>query len=160
MLDNIMKLKEGKYTLERFAEEQCITRESALNLLTKLKKQGYVTVRGGGKRKRIYTVTKLPKREANGFYKIVNKYSPEKLQPKFEHYVYGTYTTEHAIIDGIKIGDVRTKEATKHLFRHITNWKRLFDLAKKEKVEKEIINLYKLARKTTKCKRMPKRYYK
>ena len=154
-----MKFKEGKYTLERFMKERGIKRGSALNLLIKLKKQGYVKVDGGGKRKRIYSLTTLPKREANGFYKIINKYSPEKLQPKFEHYVYGNYSIEHAIIDGIKIGDIRTKEATKHLFRHIISWKRLFDLAKKEKLEREIINLYKIARKTTKCKRMPKRYF-
>jgi len=154
-----MKLKEGKYTLEKFAEKHGITRESALNLLTKLKKAKYITVSGGGKMKRIYTLTKLPKRETNGFYKVVNKYSPEKLQPKFEHYIYGNYSIEHAVIEGIKIGDIRTKEATMHLFRHITNWKKLFDLAKKERLEKELLSLYALARKTTKCKKMPKRYY-
>jgi len=155
-----MIIKEGKYTIEKFATENDLTRQSAINLLSKLKKEGYVNVSGGGKQKRIYTISKLPKKRTNGFYNIINKYSPEKLQPKFEHYVNGNYTIEHAIIDGIKIGDTRTLDATTHLFRHITDWKRLFDLAKKDQLEKELIKLYTKAIKTTKCKRIPKRYMK
>lgn len=153
-----MKFKEGKYTAELFAKENRLSRQSAINLLSKLKRKGYVEVAGGGKQKRIYTLHKLPKKKTNGFYDIVNKYSPEKLQPKFEHYVNGRYTIEQAIIDGIRIGDVRTIEATLYLFRHVTNWKRLFDIAKKEKLEKQVIELYKKARLTLKCRRMPRRY--
>lgn len=153
-----MKIKPGLYTVERFAEERNISRQSALNLLAKLKREGYVIVAGGGREKRLYAVSALPRKKTNGFYDIVNTYSPEKLQPKFEHYVNGNYTIEHAIIDGLKIGDVRTKEATMHLFRHVTNWKRLFDLAKKNKMEKDVITLYEKARRTTKTKRMPRRY--
>jgi hypothetical protein len=155
-----MNFREGKYTVERFAEENHLTRQSALNLLSKLKKQGIVTISGGGKQKRIYTVHHLPKKKTNGFYDIINKYSPEKLQPRFEHYVNGIYTIEHAIIDGIRIGDTRTLEATKYLFKHVTNWKRLFELAKKEKLEENIVTLYHRARQTTKCKRILERYNK
>jgi hypothetical protein len=155
-----MDIKEGKYTVERFAEENNLTRQSAINLLSKLKKHGLVTVSGGGKQKRIYTIHQLPKKKTNGFYEIVNKYSPEKLQPRFEHYVNGTYTIEHAIIDGIGLGDIRTLKATTYLFRHVTSWKRLFDLARKYRLEKRVIILYKKARETTKCKRIPQRYIK
>ena len=151
-------MKEGKYTIELFAKDRKLSRQSALNLLTKLKKQGYVKVSGGGRQKRIYTVSKLPKKQPNGFYSIVNKYSPLKLQPKFEHYVIGKYTIENAIIDGIKINDSRTLKATMYLFNHITNWKRLFDLAKKEHLTKKVIEVYKKTKKTIKCRRMPKRY--
>jgi len=151
---------EGKYTLELFAEKKGLTKNSALNLLSKLKKQGYITVSGGGKQKRIYTIYKTPQEQANGFYTIVNKYSPEKLVPKFKHIVKGKYTVERAIIDGIKIGDVRTLTATEHLFRHLKNWKLLFDLAKKNKVIGKLHLLYKSARKNTKTKTMPKRYEK
>ncbi len=156
-MDNLM---EGKYTLELFAEERGLTRNSALNLLSKLKKQGYVKVSGGGRQKRIYTIYNTPQEEANGFYTIVNKYSPEKLIPRFKHVVKGKYTIEDAIIDGIKIGDVRTLNATKHLFRHIKNWKRLFDLAKRHQVLTKLYQLYDSAKKELKVKRMPKRYLK
>jgi len=155
-----MKYKKGKYTIERFAEDHNLTRQSAINLLSKLKKQRYLTVSGGGKQKRIYTIYKFPKRPTNGFYDIVNKYSPEKLYPKFEHYIKGRYTVEHAIIDGLKISDIRTLEATKYLFKHVANWKLLIDMAKKENLLRKVLNLYNNARSTIKCRKMPKRYLK
>ena len=127
MVNNI---KEGKYTIETFAKHQNLSRQSSINLLSRLKKKNLVMVSGGGKQKRIYTVLRIPKKKTNGFYDIVNKYSPEKLQPMFEHYVVGNYKVEHAIIDGLKIGDARTKEATMYLFNHVKDWKFLFNLAK------------------------------
>jgi len=151
---------DGKYTLETFARKRGLTKPSALNLLAKLKNSGYAEVSGGGRQKRIYTLYKTPKRKTNGFYDLINKYSPEKLQPKFEHYVFGKYTIEQAIIDGLKIGDIRTLEATMRLFRQIKNWKKLFDLARKEKLTQKLISLYVQARKKIKCKTMPKRYLK
>ncbi|MFH0876241.1 MAG: hypothetical protein V1859_09965 [archaeon] len=151
-------IKEGKYTAETFAKEQNLTRQSALNLLSKLKKQGYVNVSGGGRQKRIYSISQRQKKKQNGFYSIVNRYSPDKLNPAFEHYTYGFYSVEHAIIDGLKIGDIRTRRAIYYLFLHIISWKRLFSLAKKDNLTKEIIKLYHEARKYTKCKSMPKRY--
>jgi len=156
-MDNIM-IKEGKYTVETFSKEKNLTRQSAINLLSKLKKSGLVTISGGGKQKRIYTITKVPQKQTNGLYDILNKYSPEKLVPKFKHIVKGKYTIENALIDSILIGDKRTLDAATHLFRHISSWKRLFDLAKKHKVEKKLYDLYFIARKTTKVKKMPKRY--
>lgn len=146
------------YTVEKFAEEKKIRKQSALNLLCKLKKQGLVHVSGGGKQKRLYKIFSTPKRNTNGFYEIINKYSPEKLVPRFQHYVYGKYTVEHAILDGLKINDIRTREATMHLFRNVKDWKLLFNLAEKEKLKKELIILYQEAKKKTRVKKMPTRY--
>lgn len=151
---------EGKYTIETFAKKTGLSRQSALNLISKLKKKGFVQTSGGGRQKRIYTITKLPKKETTGFYTVVNKYSPEKLVPKFEHIVYGRYTIEHAIIDGIRIGDIRTLNATIYLFNQVRNWKRLFDLGKKYNLVKDIKTLYKKAKEKTKVKKMPKIYAK
>ena len=151
-------MKEGKYTVETFARERGLKRQSAINLLSKLKKQGYVQVSGGGRQKRIYTISKVPTKPTNGFYDIINKYSPEKLTPLFNHYVHGNYTVEQAIIDGIEIGDSRTRTATMHLFRHIGNWTRLFEIAKKKHLENELLILYREARKQTRCKKLPKRF--
>ncbi len=155
-----MELKLGKYTVETFARQRNLARQSAINLLSSLKKKGFVKVSGGGRQKRIYAISLVSKKPTNGFYDIVNKYSPEKLVPKFEHYTYGNYGVEDAIIEGIMIGDARTKQATKHLFRHVKNWKRLFELAGKKKLEKELVSMYKEARKTTRTKKMPERYIK
>ena len=149
---------EGKYTLETFAQKNNLTKQSALNHLSKLKKKGFVTVSGGGRQKRIYKISKTSQRPTNGFYDLVNKYSPEKLVPKFKHHIRGRYTVEMAIIDGVLIGDVRTLSATEHLFRHVNNWKRLFTLARKHKVVGKVHQLYQQARKHTKTKTMPLRY--
>ena len=149
---------EGKYTLETFAKETNLSKQAALNLLSKFKKQGYATVSGGGKQKRIYTITKTIQYPSNGFYDLVNKYSPEKLVPQFKHRVFGQYTIERAIIDGLKLGDVRTLNATKHLFLHIKNWKILFKLAKEKSVLTKFKSLYKKARKEMRVKSIPKRY--
>ena len=148
----------GKFTVETYAKKNNLTRQSAINKLSKLKQSGHVTTSGGGKQKRIYTITKLPQKPTNGFYDIVNKYSKEKLAPKFKHRTIGNYTLEHAIIDGIIIGDLRTLEATSHLFNKVSNWKRLFQLAKKHNKTKETKNLYKKARNQFKVKKMPKKY--
>lgn len=153
-----MDYREGKYTVERFAGENRLSKQSAINTLSKLKKQGLAEVSGGGKQKRIYTLHKLPRKKTNGFYDVVNKYSPEKLQPGFEHYVKGRYTIEHAIVDGIRIGDSRTLQATAYLFRHVSDWKRLFDLAKEYKLRTRVMALYRKARGSIKCRKMPERY--
>ncbi len=151
---------EGKYTVETFAEQQRISRQSALNKLSRLRRLGYAKVSGGGRQKRIYTIFKKPQKDQNGFYKTINKYSPIKLVPAFEHYTYGKYTIEHAIIDGLKMNDARTREAVYHLFRHIKNWKRLFKLAKQKGLENKLIAVYTKARGITRVRTMPKRYQK
>ena len=153
-----MNPKEGKYTAETFAEKMHLKRQSALNLLSRLKEKGLVATSGGGRQKRIYTVHAVPQVHSNGFYDVVNKYSPEKLVPKFKHCVVGAYTVEHAIIDGIRIGDARTKEATKYLFNHVTDCKRLFDLSKKNKMLNGVKELYADAHSTVKVRAMPWRY--
>ena len=153
-----MNIIPGKYTIELFAEKHNLTRDSAINKLSKLRKQGYAKVSGGGKQKRIYTVSNKKIREPNGFFKILNKYSPEKINPSFQHYVFGKYTIEKTIIDGLLISDnIRIRKAMYYLFNHIKNWKRLFELAKKYKLEKEVKKLYKEARTKVRVKKMPER---
>lgn len=155
-MDNIMSMQ--KYSIETYMNKFNLSRQSAINKLSKLKKKGLVSVSGGGMQKRIYSISDKPLIKQNGFYNIVNKYSPEKLTPMFNHVVKGNYSIEHAIIDGIKIGDIRTLEASQHLFRHVKNWKRLFDLAKKNQIVNKVYDLYEQARKNTKTKIIPKRY--
>jgi hypothetical protein len=155
-----MTIKEGKYTVETFAKKYELQRQSAINLLSKLKAKNLVSVSGGGRQKRIYTVYNKPEEKTNGFYDIVNKYSPEKLIPKFKHKVIGRYSVEQAIIDGIQIGDVRTLEAVSYLFNQVKNWKKLFKLAKEKNCVKKVYELYEKTRKKRRTKAMPERYKK
>lgn len=148
----------AKHTVETFAKENNLTRESAINKLSKLKKENFILTTGGGKQPKIYSIYNHKVRKTNGFYDLINKYNQDKLQPTFKHYTHGSYTIEHAIIDGIKIGDQRTIQATKKLFNQINNWKRLMHLAKKHKLTKQVIEIYKQARTEMKCKKIPKKY--
>ena len=153
-----MDVLEGKYTIDLFAKKQNLQRQSAINLISKLRKKGLVKTSGGRRQKKIYTISKKPFVNTNGFYDLINKHSPEKLVPKFKHRVVGRYTVERAIIDGIEIGDARTLEATMYLFNRVKNWKRLFDLAKKKNYTRQVHELYIKARSKIKTKTMPKRY--
>ena len=148
------------HTIDTFAEKNNITRKSAINKIVQLKKKNLVKVSGGGKQKRLYKIFDKPEDETMGFYDVVNKYSPEKLHPAFRHIVTGRYTIERAIIEGLLMNEYRTKEAIKYLFWHVTDWKLLIQLAKKFSLDKELQNIYKDARKITRVRKMPKRYYK
>ena len=57
MNEETLRKLEGLHTIETAAETLKISRQSALNLLSKLKKQNYITTSGGGKKKRIYKIT-------------------------------------------------------------------------------------------------------
>ncbi|MBR9700556.1 hypothetical protein GOV11_01690 [Candidatus Woesearchaeota archaeon] len=148
----------GRQTVETISKTKGITKQSAINLISRLKKKRLVSVSGGGRMKRIYTIHALPTEDPNGFYTVVNKYAKKKLIPKYMHYVHGKYSIEDAIIDGLNISDARTKEATMHLFRHVTNWKMLFKKAKRNNKEKDLIKLYKAARTKMRVRKMPARY--
>ncbi len=67
-----MDVQPGKYTVETFAQQYGLKRQSALNKLSKLKEQGLVSVSGGGSQKRIYSVFRVPKEPTSGFYDLIN----------------------------------------------------------------------------------------
>ena len=152
------RLQPGKYTVATAARTLGTTSSAAIMRLHRLRQRGLVETSGGGRIPRIYTITTTPVRPTNGFYDLVNRYAPEKIVPGFAHYVHGRYTTEQAIIDGLRLGDARTLDATKHLFRHVTDWKRLFALAQAYGLETQLHALYGKARQETRVRRMPARY--
>ena len=150
---------EGLHTVETVAKQLGITRQSALNVISKLKKQGYVTTRGGGKQKRLYTITAYRQRKRDpGMFDIINKYSPMKLNPWYDHQVHGNYGAEDALVDAVQTKSFRAILASLHLFRHIKDWKKLYQLAKEKDCWQQIGALYDLARKYFRVKKMPDRY--
>ncbi len=75
-LNEILWKIEGLQTVETAAKELNLSRQSAINLLSKLKKMEYVTVSGGGKQKRLYKITMRKQRKRKpGMFDIINKYS-------------------------------------------------------------------------------------
>jgi len=156
----ILRKLEGLHTIETIVKELGITRQSALNLISKLKKQGYVTTTGGGRQKRLYKITmKKQRKREKGMFDIINKYSPNmKLMHWYDHQVHGEYGPEEALIDAIETKSFRAILASLRLFNHITDWPKLYNLAKKRNAWQKVGALYDLSKKYFRVRKIPKKY--
>lgn len=150
---------EGLQTVDTVAEKLGIEKQSALNLLSKLKEENYVTREGGGKQKRIYRITARKQRPRSpGMFDIVNKYSPMKVMPWFDHQVHGHYGPEEALIDAIETQSFRLILASMKLFNNIKDWNKLHKIASEKGIWQKVGALYDLSRKYFRVRRMPKKY--
>jgi len=155
-MDGILKKIEGLQTIETVAELLDIKETSALNLISRLKRKGYITTSGGGKQKRLYKITTRKQRKRDpGMFDIINRYSPHmKLNPWYDHQVHGKYGPEEALIDAIKTKSFRVILASLRLFAHIKDWKKLRMLARENDCSQQVGALYDLARMHFRVKRM------
>jgi DNA-binding Lrp family transcriptional regulator len=151
---------QGLRTIEEISQILGITRQSAINLVSKLKKEGYATKTGGRQQKRIYKITIYQQTKSNGMFDIINKYSKIKVIPLFKHVINGEYSAENALIDAVLLRNRRVLLASLFLFNHIKDWKKLSQLAKKHNIESKIGCLYDLARTAVKTRRIPENIYK
>ena len=158
-LDHLLLRLAGLHTVETVAQALNIRRQSALNLLSKLKRLGYVTVSGGGRQKRLYKITTLKQRPRSpGMWDIINKYSPMKLNPWYDHQVHGSYGPEEALIDALQTQNFRVIVASMRLFNHIHDWPKLYRLAREKDCWQKVGALYDVARMFFRIRRMPKKY--
>ncbi|MFA4886654.1 MAG: helix-turn-helix domain-containing protein [Candidatus Nanoarchaeia archaeon] len=155
-----LKKIEGLQTIETAARSLNMSKQTTLNLLSKLKKEGYVTTTGGGRQKRIYKISLKKQRSRDpGMFDILNKYSPKmKLAPWFDHQVHGKYGPEEALIDAIKTKSFRVILVSLRLFSHIRDWKKVYRLAKENDCWQQVGALYEVARKYFRVKSMIERY--
>jgi hypothetical protein len=153
----LLKRIEGKHTLETFMRQTSLKKKSALNLLSLLRKKGYVRTDGGGKQKRIYTISTRIIQRGEGLFTILNRYAKIPVVPPFTHVAHGSYTVENALTDAITLHDFRILQASIYLFNHVKDWSKLYALAKKKQCEQVIGALYDFARITTKTRKMPDR---
>jgi len=145
----------GIYTIERIEKERNISRQSAINLISRLKKKGLVKTNGGGKQIRFYKISEKPLEKENGMYEIINKYTPIKLYPTIKHIVYGRRcNVEQTIIDCLKMKDSRHSLAAAFLMNHIKNWGKMKELVILNNVGKEFGRLYDLAKEHIKIRKI------
>jgi len=157
--NELLQKLEGLQTIETAAEALNIKKQSALNLISKLKKEGYVTTTGGRNQKRLYKITTRKQRKRDyGMFDIINKYSPMKLAPWYDHQVHGIYTEEDALIDAIQTQSFRAILASMRLFNHINDWPKLYKLAKEKNCWQQIGALYDISKMYFRVKKMPLRY--
>lgn len=153
---------EGLHTVETVAEELGISRQAAINLLSKLKKEMHVTTSGGGKKKRLYKITirkQLPREQ--GMFDIINKHSPNmKLNEWYDHQVHGHYGVEEALVQSVDKNSFRVLLASLFLFQHINDWQKLYKLSQEKGYWQKIGALYDIAKMFMKVKKMPEKYRK
>lgn len=155
-IDKLKKIQ-GKHTVETISYLLNLSRQSTINLISKLKKEGYLIAKGGGHQKRIYMIStkKQIKKKYDGMFDILNKYSPDKVVPYYEHIPHYKYFVEDAIVDLACFDDIRILVNMLPLFNHVNSWSRLYLLAKEKKVRKKVGALYDLAREFTKVRKIP-----
>ena len=160
-MNEILWKLEGLQTVDTAMQILKMKKQSAINLLSKLKKLGYLTARGGGKKIRLYKITQRKQRKRDmGMFDILNKYNANfKLNEWYDHQVHGPYTVEDAIVDAVQTGSFRANLATLRLFNHITDWQRLYRLAKEKGNWQKVGALYDTSKVYYKVRRMPKKYY-
>jgi len=149
---------EGLHTVETVAEALNIKRQSAINLLSRLKKEGYVTVEKH--RKSLYKVSMKKQRPRDpGMFDIINKYSPNmKLAEWYDHQVHGEYGPEDALIDAIQTKSFRAILASMRLFSHIKDWPKVYRLSKEKGIWQKVGALYDVAKRFFRVRRMPRTY--
>lgn len=160
--DALLRRIEGLHTTATLAEELGLTRQATINLASKLKKEGHLTSTGGGKQVRFYKITTTTQRPRDpGMFDILNKHSPNmKLAPWYDHQVHGRYTVEDALIDAIETKSFRVLLVSLRLFNHITDWPRLYKLAKDNNCWQEVGALHDVSKLFFRVRKMPEKYRK
>ncbi|MBI2548277.1 hypothetical protein HYW21_02920 [Candidatus Woesearchaeota archaeon] len=152
----IAKQLEGIWTVDQVAKERCIARSTAIKLLHQLRKEGFLQSSGGGKQKRLYSISSLgiPKKE-EGMYDVINRYSKVTLAEPYEHKIIGrNISVEETIVRAIATRKYRLILATLGLFNQVKNWYRLYSFAKQYDVCHEVGALYDVARTAIKVRKM------
>ena len=154
---------EGLHTAESLAKSMGIKKSTAVLYIHEMRKGGYVRTMRGRRGKRLYDISPLSLRKvgSDGFIDILNRNSSLKIQRPFKQRVYGKkLTIEEALVRALKSDEPRIVLASLGLFKKPLDWKRIYRLAKKEGLEREIGSMYELSRRCFKVRRMDGRIRK
>lgn len=158
-IKTLAKRLEGLHTVETIQDRLNISRRTAVNYVSMLKKGGYVNIsRGHGKR--LYSISPIIMKLDGepGLHETINRYSNVKLTIPYHNRIHGKkYRIEDAIIEAIKTENYRVIIAAMPLFNHVNDWSLLCRLAKENNISNKVGALYDLARTIIRTKRMDKR---
>jgi len=155
----VQKLK-GLNTLKMIESALNIDRSTAIYIVHKLRKKGFVKTKYTSDKKRVYYISPRNVLGGTSYTDTINEYSPLKIMETDQYYVYGKeITAEEALIYAITKKSVRYIIASLSLFRKIDNWSELYKKAKEKNLLREIAALYEVARRVIpKIRKMPKRF--
>lgn len=161
--ENIIKILEGTRTIDDVQEKLKIDRSKAIYLLHRLRKLGYIRTQYLPNKKRIYSISPLNKQNRISYLEAFNKNMPNaslRISDNEDYFVHGRkLKAEDELIYALKKHTIRYVISSLFLFRKIENWSRLYNLAKKENLTRQISALYDVARIfIRKVRKMPKRF--
>jgi len=158
---DLLNKLEGIQTIETVMDALEVDRKKAVYYVYRLRKKGYVKTKSLKGNKRMYNISFENRLKGFSYYDIINKHAPFKITISNIDKIYGTEPTyEETLIFAIKTQSFRTILASLALFRRIEDWSLLFQLAKTNRIERQIGALYDVVRKTMLTKRMSNRFRK
>jgi DNA-binding MarR family transcriptional regulator len=157
----IAEMLEGFYTIETLCKRLKINRTKAIYIIHRLRKLGFVRTIYGSEKRRLYYISLKNKQKGISYTERINEISPIQLSSSNPYYIHGRIPSyEETLIYAVKQKDIRYLIASLILFRKISNWSLLYNLAKKEDLVIQIVVLYEVARKVVgKVRKMPKRFF-
>jgi predicted transcriptional regulator len=139
---------EGLHTVESFSEALGIGRQTAVNYLHSMRKEGFVETTRGPSGKRLYRIEALPLRKEGhpGLIEVIGRNSGVKLYSSAEERSDHEISVEEAIARAAASGDFRVVLASLPLFRKVSDWKELYRQSRERGVARQVGALYCLAR--------------
>lgn len=155
----LLKKLEGVQTIDSASNILKTSKDKTIYYLFRLRKEGYVKTKRLSNNKRVYSISFENKLKGTSYFEIINKYSPVKIATPITYKIYGKNPSlEETLVYAIKTGSLRAILASLALFKKISNWSKLYQLAKKNRIERQVGALYDLAKKIMKVRRMPDRF--
>ena len=155
----LLKKLEGVQTIDSASNILKTSKDKAIYYLFRLRKEGYIKTKRLSNNKRVYNVSFENKLKGTSYFEIINMHSPVKIATPITYKIYGKVPSlEETLIYAIKTGSLRTILASLALFKKINNWSELYQLAKKNKIERQVGALYDLAKKIMRVRSIPDRF--
>src|SRR3989339_361623 len=155
----LLKKPEGVQTIDSVTNILKTSKDKAIYYLFRLRKEGYVKTKRLSNNRRVYNISFENKLKGTSYFEIINKYSPVKIATPITYKIYGKNPSlEETLVYAIKTGSLRTILASLALFKKITDWSELYQLSKKNRIERQVGALYDLAKKIMRVRRMTDRF--
>ena len=157
---DLLRKLEGVQTIKSVMSILEIDKEKAVYYIHRLRNRGYVKTKKMSDNTRVYNISIENRLGGISYYDIINQHSPIKVSTPQIYKVYGKKSViEEALIFAIKTKSLRVILASLALFRKIKDWSVLYQLAKKNCIERQVGALYDISRLVIKkVQRMPKRF--
>src|SRR3990167_8606964 len=149
----------GIQTIESVMDILKVNKRMAIYYVYSLRRDGYVKTRRQSNNRRVYNISLDNKLGGKSYYEIINQHSPIKISTPVIYRIYGKEPSlEETLIYAIKTKSIRTILASLALFGKIINWVELYNIAKKNNIERQVGALYDLARQIMKVRKMSPKF--